>query len=769
MTAVIFLVLLLLVGLSLWIAIRQHKENVLQARVIAAANCGVLVTDATLPHHPIIYANPAVLSLTGYAEYDVVGQTTAMLNGPRTDRGAIEKLALALQDGRACRVSLRHYRKNGTSFWNEVTLSPIEDQTGRVRSVIWIMSDVSHLRQREAERHRKTPSSTVLCDFAREGMLVTTTSEIMYVNQAAVTILGATSAEEIIGSQYLDFVCYEQQAAVRNWIAQTVGSRQSNSRLETKLVRCDGQEVAVVLSVAPTIWDGKESVLVCFSDSPGQFPFESESSSRRHQLVQAHANADHDMWGWTIGNGAEIWSEEHYRVLGYEPGSVPPTYETFKKALHPEDRDRVLTLVEETFTSDRPYDLECRIIQPGGDIRFVRCRGVLIRGSSDQPIRMSGKIEDITDYKLLAAMAEERDLQLKTVLESTSEGILMVRQDGTISLINSHIERMFGYVREELLGRPVECLLSARDREEQRERRDACFSRAGAGPLEITREVHGRRKDGAEFPVGVRLSPVYQSKGRTIIMTISDLAACQQTKQASEEIRTRCDLAILAGQVGIFEHDHRTNTHIWSPIMREIYGVRADEPPSLDRYLELVHPGERQRLRAAMVQVLAHEKEKFYTVEHRLIRPNGSVRHIRLRAWTQWEGEEGKRRPMHTIGMVVDITDQVNASLVVQVVEEIETMRSLIGGIAHELNNSLTAVLGFSELALSLIPAETKAHRHISQVIAAGRKAREVAQKIRHGLDHPSSYPVTRASGINSDQGRSTVSLKVSDAVGPRS
>ncbi len=768
MTAGIFLVSLVLVGLSLWIAIRQHRESVLQSRVIAATNCGVLVTDATLPHHPVIYANPAVLLLTGYAEYDVVGQTTAILNGPGTDRGAIEKLALALQDGRACRVSLRHYRKDGTPFWNEVTLSPIEDRTGRVRSVIWVMSDVSHLRQVEAEHHSQIPPSTFLCDLATEGMLVTTASEIMYINQAGVNILGATSAEEIIGRQCLDIVYYELQEAVRLWIVQTVGSRHSHSRLETKFVRCDGQEVVVVLSVAPIMWDGKESVLVCFSDISAQRPIGIESSSSRIQAWQAHAIADHDIWGWAIGHGAEIWAEEHYRVLGYEPGSVPPTYETFKKALHPEDRERVLTLIEETFTSDRPYDLECRIIQPGGDIRFVRCRGVLIRGSSDQPIRMSGKIEDITDFKLLAAMAEERDLQLKTVLEAASSGMLMVRQDGTISLVNSHVERMFGYVREELLGRPVECLLSMRYHEEQRERRATCFSYVGSGPLDISREVHGCRKDGVEFPVEIRLHPVHQSKGRIILMTVNDLAARQQAEQAIEDIKTRCDLAVLAGQVGIFEHDHQTNTHMWSPILREIYGVSTDESPSLDRYLELVHPGDRERMRCAIVRAADPGKEGLYTAEHRLVRANGVIRHIRLRALTQFEGEGSKRRPKHTVGMVVDITDQVNASMVIQVVDEMETVRTLTGGIAHELNNSLTAVLGFSELALDLIPGETKAHRHINQVIVAGRKAREVAQKIRRGLDHASSYPVPRAALINSDQEPSTLPIEVSDAVGPR-
>jgi PAS domain S-box-containing protein len=763
MTAALLLVLFLLAGLSIWIAIRQHQENALQARVIEATNCGILVTDATLPHHPIIYANQAFLLSTGYAEHEVLGQTTAILNGPETDRGSIEKLALALQDGRACRVSLRQYCKNGTSLWNEVTLSPMEDRTGRVRSVVWVVGDVSHRRQAEVEL-QKMPSLMFLCDVALEGMLVTTASEIVYINQTGLTILRAISAEQIIGSPCLDLVYYELQEAVRLWIAQTVGSRHSNSRLETKFVRFDGQQVVVVLSVAPIMWDGKESVLVCFSDSSVRQPMEMESPNSRNQPGQTHAIADHDIWRWASGNGDYIWSEEHHRVLGYEPGSVPPTYETFKKALHPEDRERVLNLVEETFTSDRPYDVECRIIQPGGDIRFVRCRGVLIRGSSGQPIRMSGKIEDITDYKLLAAMAEERDLQLKAVLESAPNGMLMVRQDGTIFLINGHVERMFGYAREELLGRPVECLLSPRDREEQRKRRAACLSSAGSGPMDLGRELHGLRKDGSEFKVEIRLHPVDQSKGGTIIMTMSDLTARHQIEQALEDVKTRCDLAVLAGQVGIFEHDHRTNTQIWSPILREIYGVGTDESPSFDRYLALIHPGDRERMRTAV----SRTSERAHTVEHRLVRPNGAVRHISLRALTWFESEESKGRPQRTIGMVVDITDHVNASMMVRVVEEMETMRTLTGSIVHELNNSFTAVLGFSELALALIPAETKAHRHVHQVIAAGRKAREVALRIRRTLDHASSYQVARAVSINDEQEPSALSIEVSDAVGPR-
>lgn len=762
MAAGLFLVLCLLAGFSFWIVRRLHHENVLQERVIAAANCAVLVTDARQLHHPIIYANPAFLLLSGYAECDLLGQTTGILNGPETDRSAIEKLALALQDGRACRVSLRHYRKNGTSFLSEVTLSPIMDRTGRTRSIIWVMHEVSRLRQTEAAFQLSSPAA--LCDLTSEGMLVTTESEIVYVNRAGVTILGAVSAEQVVGSRWFDMVCYELQEAVHLWLMQAVGSGYSTNRLETKFVRFDGQEVVVALSVSPTMWNGRESIAICFSAISRAKDSDLQSTD---QVGRSHTAADSDIWRWTIGNGTEMWSEEHYRVLGYEPGSVSPTYETFKRVLHPEDRDRVLALIEDTFTSDRPYDIECRIMRPGGDVRFVRCRGVLLRGSSDQVIRMSGTIEDVTDYKLLVAMVEERNLQFKTVMESAPIGLLMLRYDGTISLVNSHVERLFGYVRDELLGRPVECLLSAGGREQQ-DLRAACFSDVGSGPWAVGRESRGLRKDGSEFPIEIRLHSVQESKGKAIIMSIMDLTPRRQADQALEDIKRRFDLVVLSGQVGIFEHDHRSNVHSWSPILREIYGVSTDDVPSLDRYLELVHPGDRERARVAVVRVPDTGREGLYTLQHRILRPDGAVRHLTLRALTSFEGEGSERRPTHTIGMVVDITDHANATIVTRVVEEMETMRTMIGGIAHELNNSLTAVLGFSELALALIPAEAKAHRHINQVITAGRKAREVAQKVRRALDHALSYPIDQAVSSNPDQDSSTVPIEVSDAVGPR-
>lgn len=91
--------------------------------------------------------------------------------------------------------------------------------------------------------------------------------------------------------------------------------------------------------------------------------------------------------------------------------------------------------------------------------------------------------------------------------------------------------------------------------------------------------------------------------------------------------------------------------------------------------------------------------------------------------------------------MLVDITDRKAFLTRTPPLSTMESPRTIPRSIFHDFNNSLTAVLGFSELALSLIPIDNKAHRHVQQVIAAGRNARELAQTIRRVSDHAVSYP----------------------------
>ena len=112
-------------------------------RAMTAAGDGLTIADLTEADHPIVYANPGFSRMTGYGVDEVLGRNCRFLQGPGTDPAAMRAMGDALRAGRECRVTLRNYRRDGSSFHNEVWLSPIEDATGRVVQCLGVQHDVT--------------------------------------------------------------------------------------------------------------------------------------------------------------------------------------------------------------------------------------------------------------------------------------------------------------------------------------------------------------------------------------------------------------------------------------------------------------------------------------------------------------------------------------------------------------------------------------------------------------------------------------------------
>ena len=145
-------------------------------------------------------------------------------------------------------------------------------------------------------------------------------------------------------------------------------------------------------------------------------------------LVTAQALAHLGSWEWHIKSGEERWSDEQFCIFGYEPQSFAPSYGTFIQTLHPDDRDRVLIAVKKTLDEQALYDLECRIMRPNGEIRFVQCCGNVYRDQAGQSVRMAGTVLDITERKrveeeitLLNADLERRVSQRTAELKAANK------------------------------------------------------------------------------------------------------------------------------------------------------------------------------------------------------------------------------------------------------------------------------------------------------------------------------------------------------------
>jgi PAS domain S-box-containing protein len=128
---------------------RRRIESELRVleRAVRAVAQGILITDALAPDDPILYASPGFERLSGYSAADVIGKNCRLLQGAGTDPASIYALRSAIRDGRDCVVELLNYRKDGTSFWNHVALSPVRDAEGQVVNSVVVLTDAT-------ERHR---------------------------------------------------------------------------------------------------------------------------------------------------------------------------------------------------------------------------------------------------------------------------------------------------------------------------------------------------------------------------------------------------------------------------------------------------------------------------------------------------------------------------------------------------------------------------------------------------------------------------------------
>lgn len=123
---------------------RYKTEEHLQLlkRGLDASPNGIVITDAT-SNHQIVYINPAFLKLTGYSEKEILGRNCRFLQGEDTDINAVQEIQQALKDKREIQTTLKNYRKDGTWFWNQLTISPVWNQNSECTHFIGTQQDVT--------------------------------------------------------------------------------------------------------------------------------------------------------------------------------------------------------------------------------------------------------------------------------------------------------------------------------------------------------------------------------------------------------------------------------------------------------------------------------------------------------------------------------------------------------------------------------------------------------------------------------------------------
>ncbi|MBD2095914.1 EAL domain-containing protein [Trichocoleus sp. FACHB-591] len=387
-------------------ALARHESEArlhLMERAIAASSNGIVLTDASQSDNPIIYVNPAFEAMTGYRAEEAIGQNCRFLQGANRDAPALEQLRSAIQAQQECQVTLQNYRKDGTPFWNELYVAPVFDAEGYLTHCVGIQTDITERRQAEVALRQQEEQYRRIVETATEGIwMLDQNSQTSYVNQQTATMLGY-SIEEMLGQPLFAFMDEEGQALAKLYLER----RQQGipEMHDFKFCRKDGTTVWTMLSTAP-LFDEQSNYI-------GALGMLTDVTARR-QAEAAFREGEQRLNGILRSLEDVVWSisATSQETLYLNPAAERIYHRTvteffdhpnlWSEVVHPDDLKRVRAATQ-ALRKKKKLELEYRILQPDGSVRWLYERRRVIRDATGQVVRIDGIATDITERKWMEA------------------------------------------------------------------------------------------------------------------------------------------------------------------------------------------------------------------------------------------------------------------------------------------------------------------------------------------------------------------------------
>jgi two-component system, LuxR family, sensor kinase FixL len=438
-----------------------------------------------------------------------------------------------------------------------------------------------------------------------------------------------------------------------------------------------------------------------------------------------------------------FWSDEFFRIVGLDPArdTLSPG-EFVARYAHPEDRPRVeARLAEDLRKTSGGGEIEYRIVRPDGTVRHIQTIYQIVTDPLSGKCRIQGTILDQTFRRHAEeALRWERD-RAQQYLDLVNVMVIAVDRTGRITLANRKACELLGYPEHELLGKDFFATCqppgyAGRSRilfEEALAGRESGFSLV-EGPV-LTRDGHMRR-------VFWRNEFLRDERGRIngVLGAGEDVTEQRDTenqlRQAEEELRlifkrAPVGMATLSAVQGINSRYLSVNQSLCNMLgytESELLGKSVREVTPRD---EIEHTERQFRQVIAGAEAIKYEK--------RFIHKDGSTVHalVNLNAITDRHG-----RPQLIISQILDRTDVVHAELDARRQRErlahvarLGTLGEMAAGIAHELNQPLTAIANYTQACQRLLAAgamdAAELEQILSRVTAQARRAGDVIHRLR--------------------------------------
>jgi len=626
----------------------QDREAYFRALIEQALDIvTVLSADGT-----VRYQSPSLERILGWRPEERIGRNAFELLHPDDLVHGQTTLRAVLDRPGAVRTGEFRLRHRDGSWRTLEAVGRATADAGGDMCIIVNMRDVTERKRTEqALSHALADLKNIMETVPDVLFTLDTRGNLVQWNSRAVAVTGY-SDEELANKPALAFVPFDEQerTAVTIQRAFMEGSAELDGHILTK----EGRRI-------PYHWSGAVlkdlhghtiGITGVGRDVSERKRAEEEIRRQRRHLVAAQALAHLGSWEWDIESGAAIWSEELYRIFGHEPFSIRTTYDTFLAALHPEDHDRTLAAINDALAGRKPYDVECRIVRPNGDVRTIHCRGAVTRNAAGHSIGMEGTVLDMTERKQIEEALRSSEERWQLAVRGSNDGIWdWDVQTGDV-FFSCRWKAMRGFEEQELTNSLDEwrSRIHPDDLDRVLQRVDAYLAKQAPEFCEEYRVLH---KDGSYRWVLDRGMAVWDENGTPLRMagSESDITERKQAENALRDSEERYRMLVDLSPSGIFVYEGGRTVYVNRAACR-ILGADQPEQILARPTLDFIHPD----CHAAVLEsarALLTGGEPVRRTERRYLKLDGTVIDVEVDAAPiVWNGKPAIQ------GIFADITER---------------------------------------------------------------------------------------------------------------